>query len=111
MRTPAGTECQYFYGDYYRGRHDEECRLIGVVKPPNNWTSDLCKSCPVPGILRANACPNMILKGEVRGLILNFMKKVRVTAFCIKSNQAVAEPEIGCSQCHRLPEIFTNKTP
>ena len=23
MRTPAGTECPYFYGDYFRGRNVE----------------------------------------------------------------------------------------
>jgi hypothetical protein len=109
MKTPAGTECRYFYGNYYRGRKDEDCRLIGNAKPPHNWTPDLCKTCPVPAILRANACPNMILKGEAQGLILNFMRRVKVTAFCTKSNQVVSEPEIGCSQCHRLPEVFTTK--
>ena len=28
MRTPAGTECPYYYADYYRGRSKQECRLI-----------------------------------------------------------------------------------
>ena len=30
MKTPAGKECKYFYGNYYRGAHQEECRLIGA---------------------------------------------------------------------------------
>ena len=34
MRTPAGKECQYFYGDYYRGRNQEECRLLSDATPP-----------------------------------------------------------------------------
>ena len=28
MKTPAGKECKFFYGDYYRGRQHEECRLL-----------------------------------------------------------------------------------
>jgi hydrogenase-4 component F len=78
MKTPAGTECRYFYGNYFRGRQKEECRLIGVVQSPHNWTSDLCKTCPVPGILRANACPNLILKGS-----LLFSERVRNDIFII----------------------------
>ena len=60
MKTPAGTECKYFYGDYYRGRDLEECRLLGAV-----WTRDLCRTCPVPSIGMANACEFMQLRGEV----------------------------------------------
>jgi len=28
MKTPAGKDCKYFYGDYYRGRDLEECNLL-----------------------------------------------------------------------------------
>jgi len=103
MRTPAGIECRYFYGDYYRGRHEEECRLIGYARPPKQWTPDLCRSCPVPGILRANACPNMVLEGEVVRTLLKVRRVVKVSAFCTKSHEIVAKPQIGCSQCHILP--------
>ncbi len=65
MRTPAGTECKFFFGDYYRGRNREECRLIGNAPTPRHWTPDLCKTCPVPGIQRANACEHMELTGQV----------------------------------------------
>jgi len=61
MRTPAGKECQYFYGDYYRGRQHEECRLLQTADPPIIWRRELCTNCPVPDILRANACSHMIL--------------------------------------------------
>lgn len=106
MRTPAGKECPYFYGDYYRGRNAEECRLIGLVPAPNNWTADLCKKCPVPGIYRANACPNMVLEGRVKHTFLGLRKQVEVNAFCKKTARVVKEPEIGCGQCHSLPEGF-----
>lgn len=106
MRTPAGNECSFFYGNYFRGRHDEECRLIGNALAPKNWTPELCKTCPVPGIQRANACPNMVLDGEVTSFF-GKRRRVKVTAYCNKVKQLVKEPHIGCGQCHPVPEIFT----
>jgi hypothetical protein len=106
MKTPAGIECKFFYGDYYRGRNHEECRLIGNVNPPHHWTRDLCQKCPVPGILRANACEFMKLNAQVTGLPFGFMRKVKVSAYCTFSQQNVAEPQIGCGKCHPLPDVF-----
>jgi hypothetical protein len=102
MRTPAGTECPFFYGNYYRGRSDEECRLIGNQPPPRNWTRDLCAVCPVPKIKRANSCEFMTLSGTVQRGILGIGKKVIVSAYCRKSNSDVKVPEIGCGICHPL---------
>ncbi len=105
MRTPAGFECRYFYGNYHRGRKQEECRLIG-----DNWSPDLCKTCPVPAILRANACTHMVFEGTVNRFLFGLKKQVTVKAYCTKSGQAVEEPEIGCGQCHPLPQIFMDDT-
>lgn len=109
MRTPAGFECPYFYGNYFRGRNQEECRLIGLVPPPGNWNAELCKSCPVPGILRANECRNMILQGKVVSQFLGLRRRVQVKAFCKKVNQDVPEPEIGCGHCHEFPDLIVEK--
>jgi hypothetical protein len=103
MRTPAGTECSYFYGDYYRGRNHEECRLLG----PADWKPDLCRNCPVPEIQQANVCQHMVLRGEIYRPLLIGKRAVRVTAYCRKSQTPVAEPHIGCGDCHLLPPIFT----
>jgi hypothetical protein len=103
MRTPFGSECKYFYGDYYRGRNHEECRLL-----ENRWRRELCKNCPVPGILRANACEHMRLTGRVtRGLTTLFRQRVEVSAYCERTDRAVAEPHVGCGECHPLPPVFT----
>ncbi len=110
MRTPAGFECKYFYGNYFRGRKDEECRLIGNAPAPHHWTPDLCQKCPVPDILRANACQYMELHAQVRRSLLGLIKKVEVTAYCNKAQQAVAEPHIGCGLCHPLPPEFIGKS-
>jgi hypothetical protein len=102
MRTPAGTECKFFFGEYYRGRNMEECRLIGKTPPPRHWTPDLCRMCPVPGIQRANACEHMELTGKVSPAFLIKKRQVQVTAFCHKSDRVVDNPYVGCDICHPI---------
>lgn len=101
MRTPAGIECRYFYGDYYRGRQHEECRLL-----PRDWQPRLCATCPVPAIRRANACEHMQLIARVERPLFVLPARVRVQAFCQKSARPVTEPHVGCGQCHTLPPAF-----
>jgi hypothetical protein len=109
MRTPAGIDCKFFYGNYFRGRKQEECRLIGNAPAPHHWTPDLCAKCPVPEILRANACEHMELRAQAQRSLLGLIKKVEVTAYCHMSQQTVAEPEVGCGLCHPLPPAFLDK--
>lgn len=109
MRTPAGFECKYFYGNYFRGRNEEECRLIGNAPPPQNWKPDLCETCPVPGILQANACSNLVLHGDVTRQFFFLKRRVKVNAYCTKSQVNVAEPQIGCGQCHPEIDLFFEK--
>ena len=106
MQTPAGTECKYFYANYFRGRNHEECRLIGNIKSPHNWEPKVCNTCPVPGILIANACPNMVLKGIIKRSVLGIRKIIDITAYCLKTNKNVSEPEIGCGECHDIEIII-----
>lgn len=106
MRTPYGTECKFYYGDFNRGRSIQECRLPRRDSEP--WTPDLCKACPVPRILLANACPNLTFIGKIeRGLFgLGINRKMTVSATCDKTRGSVAEPAIGCGHCHEdLPEL------
>lgn len=110
MRTPAGTECPYFFGDYYRGKSKEECRLIGNAPSPKNWSRDLCAVCPVPRITRANACEFMTLSASAQRGFLGLGKKVIVTAYCHKANAEVKVPEVGCGICHPLQDITTSTT-
>jgi hypothetical protein len=106
MKTPAGSECKYFYGDYYRGRDHEECRLVGSA-----WSRDLCRTCPVPSIGMANACEFMQLHAEVtRPLSAVFQRRVKVTPFCEKTRRSGFDPHIGCGECHPLPTLFEVKS-
>ena len=105
MRTPSGIECKYFYGDYFRGRSLEECRLLKASG--ETWAPVLCKTCPAPEIARANACEFLRLHGTVgRPLSAAFQRRVQLTAFCEKTNRDVKEPQIGCGECHPLPPVF-----
>jgi hypothetical protein len=106
MRTPAGTECRYFYGDYRRGRNHEECRLLEDASPKQQWTPDLCRNCPVPAILMANACPNLVLEGISHKGLLGIGRRVQVSAYCTLVQENVAEPHIGCGKCHPVPLAF-----
>jgi hypothetical protein len=109
MRTPFGSECLYFYGDYARGRNREECRLLQGAGL--EWDASLCKTCPVPAIKRANACEFIRLRPRItRPLTQLFRRQVDVSAYCEKSSQAVSEPHVGCGQCHPLPPVFQVKT-
>lgn len=105
MRTPYGQECTFFFGDYFRGRNFEECRLITDSNSQQNWSTKICKSCPVPNILQANACQHMQLTGVIKK-DFGFIKRMNVSAYCEKNKTKVKEPHVGCGQCHPLPEIF-----
>lgn len=108
MKTPAGKECPHFYGDYFRGKNIEECRLLKTQG--QTWSRDLCKTCIVPEIARANSCQHLQLNVVVaRPLAFLFQKRVQVSAFCEKVKRGVDEPQIGCGECHALPFKFEVK--
>jgi hypothetical protein len=109
MKNPAGVECQYFFGDYFRGKNHEECRLFKSAYPPLPWEPKLCDNCPVPGIRRANSCQDMELKPSLKRPFPFFPRQVEVTAYCKKTLQDVAVPQVGCGECHQLPEIFLSE--
>ncbi len=106
MRTPAGTECPHYYADYFRGRDRQECRLVERNPASERWNPNLCRACPVPRIVQANACRHLILEAKVVKTWLGFNRKVVVSAACAKSMQAVAVPEVGCGQCHASLDVF-----
>ncbi|MCJ7716002.1 MAG: hypothetical protein MUO54_05725 [Anaerolineales bacterium] len=106
MKTPAGFECRYFFGDYHRGKNREECRLLDSASPPLAWQAKLCDNCPVPDILRANSCEHMRLIPELKRLFSLLPQQVHVKAYCIKTQKDIRVPQIGCGECHDLPEIF-----
>jgi hypothetical protein len=104
MITPAGKECKHFYGDYYRGRNNETCRLLDAYRVP--WEPQLCARCPVPEILAANACEHQELQPSVSKPLFFMKPEVNVKAHCSQCACDVEEPRVGCGQCHPLPPVF-----
>lgn len=103
MKTPDGKECKYYYEDYYRGREKQECRLLNSIIPPLNWQPRLCATCPIPDILRDNACTYMVLRPTLIRKFPFIKQSISVSAYCMKTEQVVKEPRIGCGECHPLP--------
>jgi hypothetical protein len=98
MRTPAGTECRYYYQDYFRGRETQECRLVKGNPRSPTWEPELCEKCPVPEILRANGSPHMRLE-LVERKRLGLFKTVVVEAYCLKHACPIDDPIRGCPAC------------
>jgi hypothetical protein len=110
MRTPAGSECPFYYEDFHRGREIQECRLIQRTADGGTYTPDLCGRCRVPRIILANACPNLLLEARAVSGFLGFRRKVEISATCTRTLDPVEVPEIGCGQCHLdLPSFTTSE--
>jgi hypothetical protein len=105
VRTPAGTECPFYYQDYFRGRETRECRLIARNPRSAPWAPSLCAGCPVPRIVQVNRCPHLALEARVGKGFLGLTRRVEVSAACTQYLVDVPEPQVGCGHCHeqRLP--------
>ena len=99
MQTPYGAECKFYYADFHRGRSTQECRLP-QQDSTDKWRPDLCRSCPAPRILLANACQHLVLVGQIDPGFLGLNRKMKVLASCRKIEGPVDEPAIGCGHCH-----------
>ena len=100
MRTPAGKECSFYYEDFHRGANTQTCRLIERNRESPPWSPGLCQNCPVPDVLRANACPHMALEAHVEKRLLGLRRQVVVEAVCTKYLESGFDPHIGCGHCH-----------
>jgi len=108
MRTPFGKNCRFFYGDYHRGRNQEECRLLS--SSGFNWSLYLCEKCLVPDILLANGCEHMQLNPELKKAAFFLRPQVQISAYCEKSKSGVDKPRVGCGQCHPSLDAFVMLT-
>jgi hypothetical protein len=90
--------CRYFFGDYFRGKNKESCRLIEAnQKNERPWRRALCNSCPVPALVAESNSPDLLLEAEVkRGF---WREYVEVTfAVCSKHMLELKDPRV-CPQC------------
>ena len=108
MKTPAGTECKFYYGDFHRGRNVEVCRLIESNPDSPPWQPNLCATCPVPEILQANASETLKLNGKIVKKFFGFKQQVEVEGWCSECFSEVPDPRRGCPNCGQThgPSIF-----
>ena len=108
MKTPAGKECQFYYGDFHRGRNVQACRLIERNPDSLPWQPNLCHTCPVPEILQANRSDRLKLDGRVVKRFFGFKKEVEVEGWCSECFSQVSDLKRGCPNCasNRGPSIF-----
>lgn len=105
MNKPVN--CRYFYGDYFRGKNKEECRLI-AANPENirPWRRSLCDRCPVPELLIVSNSRDLLLEAEVKRKFLR--DGVEVTfAICGKHKIYLDDPRY-CPQCAAEKNIEKN---
>ncbi len=96
MRTPAGSECRFYYQDFHRGRNLQECRNIKANPASLAWQPSDCARCPVPSILNANSSPDLELTVTVKTHLLGLRRRVEVSAFCIRHQIPIENPYVGC---------------
>jgi hypothetical protein len=98
MRTPAGTECRYYYEDFHRGRATRECRLILASRHSLAWQPGLCARCAVPAVLRANGSGDLRLELTVRKRLL-LWTRLDLGAYCVRHSLVIEDPYRGCPVC------------
>ena len=89
--------CRYYYTDYFRGRETEECRLIKRNPTSRPWHRSLCKSCPVPDILRTTQCKEIALEASVVKK-WGLLERVEVFAICARHFIELDDPHY-CPLC------------
>jgi hypothetical protein len=100
MQTPYGQDCRHYYQDFHRGRDIQECRLIKQNPDSLRWKPTDCKDCPVPGILHANASPDLELRITVETRFLGLGRQLTVEAFCTRHQISIDDAHVGCQRCN-----------
>lgn len=98
MRTPAGTECDFYYEDLHRGAERRECR---ADRAPGSlaWLPADCAICPVPEILHRAGGPHISVRITIRSLPLGIRRTVRAECWCERHVAPIADPLRGCEEC------------
>lgn len=96
--------CKFYYEGTYRGKVKMECRLISLNPASEPWNSGLCRTCPVPKLLKANPCYHLALEATVKRWLF-FFQRVDIYAICTAKLVEVKSP-ITCQQgCEHYREV------
>ena len=78
--------------------HARECRLIQASQTSLPWRPELCASCEVPAVLRANGSPHLRLQLTVRKR-LRWFTRMELRAWCTAHSRAIDDPYRCCPLC------------
>lgn len=105
MHGLASVDCPFYHSDFNRGQETSACRMLEASPHgASGWHEGLCRSCPVPALMRDTACHHLHVEGEIRQLFLR--KRVQVTfALCRSGVEELANP-MRCPTCEAsLPSL------
>ncbi|MDF1541990.1 MAG: hypothetical protein RQ731_10005 [Anaerosomatales bacterium] len=106
MRTPAGSECGFYYEDLHRGAEHRECRAI-TAPGSLAWRASDCERCPVPEILHRAGSPDLGVRVKIRALPFGLARTVHVQCWCDRHVLDIADPLKGCPACRaEAEEVF-----
>ena len=91
MSQRMSESCPYYYEDSHRRYPKRECRLIRRPRESQPWAVKLCRSCPVPEILRKNPCAHLALEAEVKSRF-GLLRRVDVYAVCTSQMREISDP-------------------
>lgn len=99
VKNPAGAECAFYYEDFARGAELQECRAAKEAGSAQ-WRPEVCAGCAVPGILKANGSPRLVIAISIGRGWARKRPRVRVTASCSVHGGPLADPYVGCKECN-----------
>lgn len=101
----AGIDCPYYHSDFNRGQETSGCRMLEASPlGSSGWHEGLCRTCPVPGLMRDTTCHHLHVEGEIQRGFLR--KRVQVTfALCRHAVEELADP-MRCPTCEASMPSF-----
>ena len=94
-------DCPFYFEDSYRKATRRACRLIARNPQSEPWQPGLCRSCPVPGMLKANPCIHLALEARVVRKWGGLVPRVEPYTVCSAKLIELANPHScwrGCDQ-------------
>lgn len=103
---PNALACVFYHEDSHRQATKRACRLIERNPQSAPWQPGLCRTCPVPGLLKANPCIHLALEAKVVRK-MGIFQRVEPYTVCTAKLIELSNPDVcwkGCDQ-------FTTKQP
>ncbi len=99
--SDKSVSCVFYHEDSHRQATRRACRLIQRNPQSEPWHYGLCRTCPVPGLLRANPCIHLVLEARVVRK-LGIFQRVEPYTVCTAKAVELTNPDA----CWRGCDLF-----